>query len=350
MRLGTGIIIDVLTTMSFTVKGQKSTLTRRLVDGIYIVCVLGGLVLLLRKTDWQQLALIGPRLNWLALLMVLGLTITNVLLMIYRWYLLLRPIKPNISLRNVVKVSLNGLAVNFATPGKMGVPAKALLLKKTEQVEISTSLTSLFVELIYEYGTLGLFMLIAGAAGGYWAAIWKSLGADFITKTKFILAAIAIMALLVFLFRRKLAASRVVKNLQMAMRATLRRTDLLLWILAISAINLALTFWADWLLYKSLGFPAPYLFIVFAGALSNIVGFFSPLPGGLGLREVSNAYLYQSFFNIGQIALVATVIRRLITYGSLILLFGIEWLIGDTIRLAEIRETDVALVDKEKVL
>lgn len=348
MRIGTGIIIDVLTTMSSTAKGQKSTLTRRLIDVIFIVCVLGGLVLLLRKTDWQQLALIGPRLNLLALLMVLGLTIANVLLMIYRWYLLLRPIKPNISLRNVVKVSLNGLAVNFATPGKMGVPAKAMLLKKTEQVEISTSLTSLFVELVYEYGTLGLFMLVAGAVGGYWATIWKAGGADFITKTKSLAAVISVMALLIFLFRRKLAASRIVKNLQTAIRVTFRRIDLLLWILAISAINLALTFWADWLLYKSLGFPTPYLFIVFAGALSNIAGFFSPLPGGLGVREVSNAYLYQNFFGIGQIALVATVIRRLITYGSLILLFGFEWLVGDTIRLAEIHETDAVLVDEEK--
>ena len=334
--------------MSFTAKEQKTTLARRLLDGIYIVCVLGGLALLLRKTDWQQLAQIWPRLDWMALLAVLALTIVNILLMIYRWYLLLRPIKPNISLRNVVKVSLNGLAVNFATPGKMGVPAKAILLKKTEQVEISTSLTSLFVELIYEYGTLCLFMLIAGAIGGYWAAIWKSLGTDLITKTKFLGAAIVIVALLILLFRRKLAASRVVKNLQMAARMTLRRTDLLLWIMAISAFNLALTLWADWLLYKSLGFSVPYFFIVFAGALSNLAGLFSPLPGGLGVREVSNTYLYQNFFGIGQIALVATVIRRLLTYGSLILLFGFEWLIGDTIRMAEIRENETALVEEEE--
>jgi uncharacterized membrane protein YbhN (UPF0104 family) len=191
-------------------------------------------------------------------------------------------------------------------------------------------------------------MLVAGAIGGYWTAIWKSLDTDFITKTKFIAAAILVVTLLVFLFRRKLAESRIIKNLRLATRMTLRRTDVLLWILAISAINLALTFWADWLLYKSLGFPVPYFFIVFAGALSNLAGFFSPLPGGLGVREVSNTYLYQSFFGIGQIALVATVIRRLLTYGSLILLFGFEWLIGDTIRMAEIRETDAALVDEEK--
>jgi uncharacterized membrane protein YbhN (UPF0104 family) len=270
--------------------------------------------------------------------------------MIYRWYLLLQPVKPNISLRNVIKVSLNGIAVNFAMPGKMGVPAKAMLLKRTEQVEISKSATSLFVELIYEYGSLVVFMIAAGVIGGYWVFLWKAFGLDFFAKIGVVVAAASVIVLLIFIFRRKLGGSRIVKNLQAAIRATFQRTDFLLLILAISGINLALTFWADWLLYKSLGFPVPYPFIVFAGAFSNLAGFFSPLPGGLGVREISNAYLYQSFFGIGQIALAATVIRRLITYGSLILLFGIEQLVGETIRLAEIREAAPALIDEEKPL
>jgi hypothetical protein len=54
--------------------------------------------------------------------------------------------------------------------------------------------------------------------------------------------------------------------------------------------------------------------------------------------------------DIGQIALLATVIRRLITYLSLALLFGLERLAGDSIRLAEIRQATTTLVDEEKEL
>ena len=110
-----------------------------------------------------------------------------------------------------------------------------------------------------------------------------------------------------------------------AVRTTGKRRDCIWWSYLITAINLLLSYFANWLLFAALGHPEiEFTFVVFAGTITNIVGLMSPLPGGIGFRELTIYGLYDFYFGLGGIAFLMILITRVITYAALLLLFLIE--------------------------
>ena len=66
--------------------------------------------------------------------------------------------------------------------------------------------------------------------------------------------------------------------------------------------------------------------MIFVGAFTNIVVLLAPLPGGLGVREISGAYLFKLFYNLGEIAVNMVLLSRLFSLVALVILFGFDWL------------------------
>ena len=90
----------------------------------------------------------------------------------------------------------------------------------------------------------------------------------------------------------------------------------------VTLILITLSFLCDWFMLKAVGVKMSFTFVVMAFSFSTIAGFLSPLPGGLGVREISNAYLFKMFYNLGEIALIVTVLRRALDFLLSILLYG----------------------------
>ena len=128
------------------------------------------------------------------------------------------------------------------------------------------------------------------------------------------------------------------EKLASALSSTQKRKDILMVAMAITAFNYFLTFAADFWLYKSLGFHVPYLFIIFSGCFAHFMALLSPLPGGIGMREMSSAYLFKIFYNLGEISVIAVLIRRILTYVALFMLFITEKFIN---RADQLKKTDL---------
>ena len=77
-------------------------------------------------------------------------------LRIYRWKLLLSSTK-KVGFFDLLPIQMAGLAISNITPGRVGEPAKALFLKKSEGIEVSKSLRSMVWERILDLLFLVLF-------------------------------------------------------------------------------------------------------------------------------------------------------------------------------------------------
>jgi len=282
-----------------------------------------GLYFLFRKSNLRQLQQVKDHLNYGLLFIVLLINLINLILMILRWYFLVKPVKATVSLKNIYIISLNAIAANFAVPGKMGVPAKAILLKNTENIDYSHVTPSLANELFLEYFTILIFFVTSAIAGGF--LDWQSATSAISWRIVFLfLFLLGFAGGGWFFFRKTKRIGAFLKNFSHAYKLSAKRKDLFLVALLITVVNLFLTFYADKLLFKSMGFTIPYIFVIFSSSFSSIAALISPLPGGIGIREIANGYFYKIFYNLGEVAVAAIIIRRLITYFSLILLFVLE--------------------------
>ncbi len=77
-------------------------------------------------------------------------------LRVYRWKLLLSSTK-ELSFFSLLPIQLAGLAISNITPGRVGEPAKALFLKKREDIPVSKSLLSIVWERLLDLVFLVIF-------------------------------------------------------------------------------------------------------------------------------------------------------------------------------------------------
>lgn len=299
--------------------GKKFSIKKILNILIAIILII-GIYFIIQTGDFQKLRQIKSELNYWGLIGVLFITIINILLSVYRWYLLLLPVKPGISFSNILTISISAVAIDFTGPGKLGTPTKALLLRNMENIKISQATPSFMFEILFEYAVAALLMLGAAWGGGYLQIVMATLR-QYSVKTHFILIGLGVFILVMLFFKNKIAKNAFIRNALTALKTTQNKYNLLIFSLLVTIINYLLTFFADMWLYQSLGFKVSYFFIIFSGCFAHFVALLSPLPGGLGIREVSTAYLFKLFNNLGEIAAVAVFIRRLMTYLALGLLF-----------------------------
>ena len=312
-----------------------------------IILIIIGFYFLFRKGDWSKIVSIKENISYWGLAGVLALFIFSQFLMIVRWYLLLIPIKEGITLKSVFRIAVSSLLLNQTAPGKAGYPAKAYFLKKAENVPISSSIPSLFGEVFLDYSITGLFLLAAVLLGGYYKAIFNILS-DYINFSHiWLMPLVLILFGLIFLvLKKKIKSSNIFNNIVAAFNLTRKRKDIILGSIVLTIVALFTWFVCDYLLLISLGYKLQLNFLIFVGAFTNIVVILAPLPGGLGVREISGAYLFKVFYNLGEIAVIMVLLSRLFALIGLVVLYGFDWVAhlqkNDKSALDEISHPDIS--------
>ncbi|MDZ7305322.1 MAG: flippase-like domain-containing protein [candidate division KSB1 bacterium] len=283
--------------------------------GILFLAILTAIFMLLKDVDWKRTRPILATIDVVPVIVVFLLGGMNIFLVTLRWHILLKVVKKNISFRNVIVATIGATAINTAGPGKLGVPAKAILIKKLEGVEINQSIPSVLMDLFIEILAMFLLLVVSALAIGMHTTVWRFAAAAFTGENIFYTGGLLILVMLVvYLLRHKIAANDFIRNLVAALQKTLRRKDIFALALGISFLNLLVHFWADQLLFKALQQDIPFGFVVFSSAFSAMAGLLSPLPSGLGVWELSRAYLFKTYYHIGELAVIMTLLRRLLTY------------------------------------
>lgn len=284
-----------------------------------------GFYFLFRKGDWSKVLSIKDNINYWGLAAVIIIVTLCQFLVVFRWYLLLIPIKNGIKLQSIFRIAISSILLNQTAPGKVGYPTKAYFLKKMESIPISSSLPSLFGEVSLDYSITTIFFLVVAFIGGYFKTIFNLLANYIDLRNIWIVPlCLTLFIILFILFRDKIQSSNINKNIIMAFQLTRKRVDLILWSIVITFGYLFVLFVSDYLVLLSLGFKIPLNFIIFVGAFTNIIVLVAPLPGGLGVREITGAYLYKIFYELGEIAIIMILLNRLISYIALAILYLIE--------------------------
>jgi uncharacterized protein (TIRG00374 family) len=306
---------------------MKKKYVSRIINISSFIFIAIGLFLLFRNGDWSKIVFIKDNVNYWGIIAVILIGVFCQFMVVFRWYLLLIPIKRDIKLGSICRIAISSILLNHVAPGKVGYPTKAYFLKKTEDIPISSSVPSLFAELILDYAVTTALFLFAVIGGGYAKDVIRLLSGYFDFRYLWFFPIIAGVFLIAGItLRQRIQSSNISKNLITAIRQTKKRLDILLWVVLITIIYLVIWFISDYILVKSLGYDLPLFFVIFAGAFTNIVVILAPLPGGLGVREISSAYLYKIFFNLGEVALVMILLSRLFTFITLFILYFGDWI------------------------
>ena len=220
-------------------------------------------------------------------------------------------------------------------PGKLGIPVKAVLLKKTENIEVGKSLPSILGEIVIEHSSELLIAFISVLIGGHLTKLYYAAN-KIITNQgllKNILISFAVLALVfiaAIIFKKKLKSSDFFRNFIETIHITRKRIDCLSYSYLITIFNLITSYYVFWMVIATLGHSEVSLtFVIFAGTITNFIGLISPFPGGVGAREITIYGLYDFYFGLGGIAFIAIIIMRLITYLSLFLSFLLEWCLSE---------------------
>ncbi len=293
-----------------------------------IIFIIVGFYFLFRKSDWSKVVSIKDNINYWGLAGVLALFTLSQFLMILRWYLLLIPIKAGIALKSVFRIAISASVLNQTTPGKVGYPTKAYFLKRVEHMPISSSILSLVGEVFLDYSITGLFLLAAAFVGGYFKTIFTILSKNIDWSHVWLIPVVIFLLLFVFfILKQKLKESNIFNNIIAAFHMTRKRKDVIAGSIMLTMLALFIWFICDYLLLLSLGHRLPFNFLIFVSAFTNIVVLLAPLPGGLGVREMSGAYLFKVFYNLGEIAVIMVLLSRLFSLVGLVILYGFDWLL-----------------------
>lgn len=269
-------------------------------------------------------------INLLNIFIIVTLTMSATIFRSWRWYFLLLPIKSPISWKNILRITINALAANYSTPGKLGIPAKAVLLKQSEDIDMGKSLPSILGELFIEHTSEIFLALICILAGGHFKKLFHAIE-NIITNSSVLQNILLFCGLIVLLilagilFKKKLKTLNFFSKLIKATKLIGKRYDYITYSYLISTFNLIVCYWVFWYLISVLGHPEiEFTFVVFAGTITNLLGLLSPFPGGIGVRELTIFGLYDFYFGLGGIAVLAIIIMRILTYFALFLLFLLE--------------------------
>jgi len=313
------------------VTGENGKKSNRLISfGFLLLIIVGfGLIIHGNRDKLTEYKAVLINVNYWNLIISFVIAGVAIFFRSWRWYYLVRPIKETMSFLNVYGVSINALAANFTMPGKLGVPVKALLLKKSENVDMSKSLPSIFGEIIVEHSSEFIIALFCVFIGGHLSKLFYTVDrlveSNLVINIGFILAIVVIFVGIGILFRKKIKSVNLIHQFVESIQLTRKRLDYLGYSYLITTINLLFAYYGFYLVVAALGHPEIDLtFVIFAGTITNFVGLISPFPGGVGAREITIYGLYDFYFGLGGIALLAIILMRLITYLALFLSFLIE--------------------------
>ena len=302
----------------------RPKISGRSIKIVFFVLIVFGLYAILKDVDFARLLPVLKQISYPLLALVFVLSAGNILLVALRWRILLAILDRDFSFKNILNATIGAMLINTSGPGKLGIPAKAFLIKKMEGVDYSQSTPTLLMELFFEVLSLGVLLLISAFVVGLHQMIFAALSdtIDVNAQNALALAAgLVLVAVLLLLFRKKVVNNRFLSDFFKAVLSTFTRTRIFLLAFTVSIVNLLLNFLGDYILFQALAQQIPYSFIAFSSSFATVTGLISPLPSGLGVWELSRAYLFETYYAIGEVAVLMTLLRRLLSYVMLGLLY-----------------------------
>ena len=295
---------------------QPHTLLARLVMPIAFWAGLALAALVLWWTGqaghaWRQTR--EARLAPLALVLMLGMALP--LIHARRWVVLLRGVETVVPVRLATTLTVSASLVNYASPGYLGAPAKAVLAHQTARVPYARSAVTMAVE-----QGLDFVMLLIGAALALVvlgpALLDELIPAGTVSATVGVVATLALAVCVAgaVILRERLA--RIAERVFSAFRTLGRGVDrplvagltLLYWLTQVAVV--ALLLWA-------LRLPESGRAVLALATLPLLAGQLAPLPGGLGAREATMVALAGATGISGAGLLGLAVLQRVLLVAAL---------------------------------
>lgn len=219
------------------------------------------------------------------MVVVVGLGMTLPVIHAWRWQRVIAALGNILPLHTAAGLTVSASLVNYATPGFLGAPAKAILANRSDGVPIRRSLVSIVLEQGLDFLLLvvgsGLVILMLGPSrfgellslGGWLPSPWIGLA----------IGAIGVLAVML------LGRSRIARIRVRIAEAVLEVREEVRWP-AVWALTFA--YWAVqvlviWVLLWALRLPADPLSVLALGTLPLLAGQLAPVPGGVGVREAT---------------------------------------------------------------
>ncbi len=176
---------------------MKSLLKNIASTGFSIVLAGVFLYVAFRGKDINELwhSLVDVHWSWFILLF--SGSAASHLIRAWRWKYLLAPIKNDVSLRNAFSVTMIGYLINNVVP-RLGEFVRPFALKKLEGISKSATMGTIVLERLLDLVSFALVVLTVLAVYNDHFAIWFPSVAQF--EWVFVAAAVALMALFVFIF------------------------------------------------------------------------------------------------------------------------------------------------------
>ncbi|MBN2091986.1 flippase-like domain-containing protein, partial [candidate division KSB1 bacterium] len=148
----------------------------KIINLFFISLLLVGFILAFYN-NWDELVKYKEvilNISLTNIFIILILTMSATIFRSWRWYFLLLPIKSPLPWKNILRITINALAANYSTPGKMGIPAKAVLLKQSEDIDVGKSLPSILGELFIEHSSEVSLALVCILIGGHFKKLFHA--------------------------------------------------------------------------------------------------------------------------------------------------------------------------------
>jgi glycosyltransferase 2 family protein len=229
-------------------------------------------------------ALRDVSMTWAMLLVLVGIVLP--VSHAWRWTLLLRRTGSVLSVMASTQITALASLINYAAPGFLGAPAKAILARNGHGLPLSRSLPTLAVEQLLDalaLLTAGMMaLLILGPA-----TVLRIEMAAFAERIP--LVAVVALSFAVVLFLGWRIARRLLPTFLHALsEATLllaRSREAGVSILALTGLRWVLDMAAIWVASSAIGLRLGLLDVLLIANLSLLAGMIAPVPGGLGVRE-----------------------------------------------------------------
>ena len=265
------------------------------------------------------------------LIIALVFAIFAVLSSTVRYHLFLRRLECNVLFPTSLLYVPFSIIVNYASPGKIGIIVKTAVFKSASGVPASKSLSASTWESVLDLffpvliAAICLLLLPQKTASLLWSFSQKlPYGSLFIIGLP---AAIIILFLALFFFspRFKNWSTKYLASLkQLTSKSNIFPSY------AVSSLSWILMILAFYSCILALGGRSSFNFFLlctFLFSVAYFIGFLSPMPGGLGVRELIATGLV--FFGYdGALGLLAMLLLRVVTLIACVLLVCVAWSSG----------------------
>jgi uncharacterized membrane protein YbhN (UPF0104 family) len=273
----------VLVTVENSTQFTAQKMLRLAIQWLVPIAILGVFVLTGQLGNAIR-ALADVNIVWAVPLILVGIALP--LSHAWRWCFLLERSGSRLDLAASARITSLASLINYAAPGFLGAPTKAILARNGHQVPIIRSLPTLAIEQILDALALVIAGLVSVLLAGPVVVGAIQTG---ISRDETYVGVVAVGVLILVAFAAWVAGRRLLPRFAAATReaaaASIRSSEhrkpvafltLTRWVLDMLAVGIASV---------AVGLRLGIIEVLLLANLSLLVGLVAPVPGGLGVRE-----------------------------------------------------------------